>query len=213
MTRQRQGLHGIGPRGIQWVGPIAVSALVALGGWWTLSSVGDLQDEAAEAQTARELLAEDVDALRGQVLELGETPVAPPADDTVERVQGERGEQGLPGPSGPPGPRGPQGIPGIQGLTGPTGPPGASITGPEGPAGEPGTDGADGESIVGPQGPEGPPGPAGEDGEDGRGLTGDPEILLRDDGVCVLRFHYTDDTTTDTTLPDRFCRPDIEEPL
>lgn len=212
MTRQR--FRQAGPRGIQWVGPILVALLVAAAGWWTLTAVADLQDTATEGQIARELLAQDVDALRDQVLELGETPVAPSADDTVERVQGERGERGIPGPPGPVGPvgpRGPQGLHGIIGEVGPQGPAGESVTGPQGPAGEPGSDGVDGESIVGPEGPQGP---AGEPGEDGRGLIGTPELVTLDDGTCVLRFFYTiEPLTTDTPLPKRFCQPDIEEPL
>ncbi|HEU4544074.1 MAG TPA: hypothetical protein VFR23_23290 [Jiangellaceae bacterium] len=213
MTRQR--FRQAGPRGIQWVGPILVAVLVAAAGWWTLTAVADLQDSATEGTIARELLAQDVNALRDQVLELGEEPVAPPADDTVERVQGERGEQGIPGPPGPvgpPGPRGERGPQGEMGLRGIEGPPGESIVGPQGEPGEPGSDGVDGESIVGPEGPQGP---AGEPGEDGRGLADTPpEITTTDDGTCVLRFFYTiEPLTTETPLPKRFCQPDIEEPL
>lgn len=68
----------------------------------------------------------------------------------------------------------------------------------------------------------GPPGPScveefgleacrGDTGPEGRGLTGTPEILVNDAGECVLRFFYTDDTTTDTLLPDRFCKPPLVE--
>jgi hypothetical protein len=67
----------------------------------------------------------------------------------------------------------------------------------------------DGSTIVGPEGPQGP---AGADGADGRGLADTtPEVVITDDGACVLRFFYTDDTTTDTPLPVRFCRPPEEE--
>lgn len=128
-------------------------------------------------------LAGAVDELRVQVLNLGEEPVAPPAEDIVENPpsvvaipgpEGPRGPQGATGAPGspcqpanpncigPPGPIGPAGAAGSDGATGPagdtgaTGAPGESIVGPQGPQGETGVTGA-----TGPQGPAGPPGPAG----------------------------------------------------
>jgi hypothetical protein len=94
-------------------------------------------------------LSANNDALREQVLEQGEYPVAPPAEDVVDEAPDVQGPQGLPGPQGP------------RGFAGPTGPPGKD--GAAGADGAPGPSGADG--ATGATGPAGPSGPSGSDGK------------------------------------------------
>lgn len=193
-----------------WVLPIltavAIAGLLLIG----LNAYTGLSERADSGRAERDVLVEDVRVLREQVEQLGEVPAAPEPEERIEDAPGETELiPGPMGPVGPPGPRGLQGLPGMPGEPGEQGPAGESITGPQGPPGEPGEDGVDGESIVGPQGPQGPPG---DDGTDGRGLTGIPEIRTLEDGTCVLRLFYTaEPLTTDTPLPERFCRPELVE--
>lgn len=156
---------------IVWVLPILVAfgfaGLLLIG----LNAYTALSEQSDRGRAERDVLIEDVRALRDQVEELGEEPAAPEPEQRVEDAPDETtlipGPQGPMGPVGPPGPRGLQGLPGMPGEPGEQGPAGESVTGPQGPAGEPGTDGADGSSIVGPEGPQGPPGPAGPAGAEG----------------------------------------------
>lgn len=115
------------------------------------------RSELAHAEADRQALAADQEALRDQLIDLGEEPVVGPAG--VPGEPGERGpmgppgrdgrdgQDGAPGPAGPQGEQGPAGVDGVDGAQGPQGEPGP--TGPEGLPGEPG-----------PQGPQGEPGPA-----------------------------------------------------
>lgn len=129
-------------------------------------------------QSAIELLEEDTDQLRDQLVELGETPTTPDRDfpDVVE------------GPEGPQGPRGPGGRPPTQievrravaaYLTANPPRPGRPPTDAEIAAavaafcaageceGDTGPAGPQGETVVGPQGAQGPAGPQGETGPQG----------------------------------------------
>jgi hypothetical protein len=139
------------------------------------------RQEAAVRGQQRDDLAADVEALRQQLLELGQAPVVePPADPVV--VEGERGERGPAGESviGPPGSRGE---------------PGQSIVGPPGPAGRdstiPGPPGRD-STVPGPRGERGEPGPAGEPGEDS--TTPGPPGPQGERGPAVKSFTFEDRT-------------------
>ncbi|SDM77752.1 Collagen triple helix repeat-containing protein [Streptomyces wuyuanensis] len=143
----------------------AVAAALALAAFaWVVITMQGLSHDLREANTARDLLA-------AQVEQLGAKPVAGPPGSRGEPGRSIEGPPGPEGPQGDPGPTGPPGSPGAVGKTGPSGPIGA--TGPvgvgqTGPAGENGTDGADGPAgPVGPQGEQGPPGPQGPPGEPG----------------------------------------------
>jgi hypothetical protein len=134
---------------------LTVAALLAL----VLSALVDLtrevqaaRQEAAVRAEQRDRFAADVEALREQLLALGQTPRVDP-------------------PPGMPGPRGERGVPGARGERGI---PGRSIVGPPGPTGSPGPPGRD--SVVpGPRGEPGPAGPAGEKGDRGEpGPQGSP---------------------------------------
>lgn len=122
----------------------------------------------------------------------GEEPAAPAPNQLPSK--GDPGDTGAPGPVGPQGPAGkdsmvpgPQGLPGIQGLQGEVGQPGA-----QGPAGE---------SIVGPAGQNGADGAPGAPGEPGRGIASIACVApdAAQPQSTVLRFTYTDNTTTDIT--------------
>ena len=177
-------MRGIKPGGILWLATVLVVGLL-LGS--AMASIWQLRQDFEQAQ-------EDRDALRAQVVDLGETPVAPgPA--------GETGDQGPPGPRGEPGrdgrdgrdgesppclllpsqcvgPAGPQGPAGEDGADGQDGAPGEQ--GPAGPAGEPG-----------PAGPEGPQGPAGPQGEPGpscpEGYSLQPDLLRGEEVLVCTR--------------------------
>jgi hypothetical protein len=155
-------------------------------------------------------LSANNDALRSQVQDLGENPVAPPADSVT-------GQPGDPGPTGPPGPRGPSGSDGRDGTDGADGLTGvAGQTGPPGPVGAAGSSGADGQSITGPSGPSGPagadgapgaPGQPGTNGADGRGIA---SVVCEPDGTWTIT--YTDSTTSSTSGPCRIPDPIVIPP-
>lgn len=105
-------------------------------------------------------LSENNDALRDQVKQSGETPVAPPASSVVDGKNGADGVAGARGLNGFDGKDGKDGE-SIIGETGAAGADGESITGPTG---------ASGESIVGPTGDTGGTGSDGAAG--GTGATG-----------------------------------------
>lgn len=171
-------MRRIKPGGIMWLATVLVVGLL-LGS--AMASIWQLRHDFEQAQ-------EDRAALRAQVLDLGETPVAPgPA--------GERGDEGPPGPQGE---RGRDGRDGVDGespaclfepgrCVGPAGP-----AGPQGPAGRDGVDGQDGtpgepgpageQGPAGPAGPQGPQGEPGPDCPDGYSLQPD---LLRGEEVLV----------------------------
>jgi hypothetical protein len=93
-----------------------------------------------------------VEALRAQLLALGEEPVVGPVE-TIAGEQGERGDRGPRGPRGRDGADGEDGLNGADGIDGAPGPAGeAGATGATGPQGETG--------ATGPAGPQGPAGPA-----------------------------------------------------
>jgi len=134
-----------------WRKALAVGASVAFAaGVIALSVTAVAQSVALQQQgSVIATLSANNDALREQVIEQGEQPVAPPSDEVTDEAPT------VPGPQGQPGPQGPRGEPGEDGKDGPAGPPG--------PAGTNGTDGAAG--ATGATGPAGPAGPSGAPGE------------------------------------------------
>lgn len=150
-------------------------------------------------------LSQNSDALREQVKDSGEVPVAPPAR-SVTGERGEQGARGLPGPQGPEGDAGPRGDIGLPGQTGPQGPAGKDGSpGSTGPSGANGADGSPG--PAGPQGPQGVPGPAGPAGADGRGVAA---VECQADGTWLIT--YTDLSTTTADGPCRAVIPEIPTP-
>ena len=128
---------GLGPNvvtGIAVVGLLAVMVFLMVG----------ITDRDAKITQ----LSASTDALRVQVQEQGEIPVAPPA----ETVTGEPGETGLQGPRGFRGDRGDTGLIGTAGIPG--------VAGAAGGIGGQGADGADG--AAGATGAGGTNGTAGE---------------------------------------------------
>ncbi len=140
------------------VGALVLGAVIA----WIVLTVQQMSGELQDANTARDLLAR-------QVQQLGEKPVAgPPGSrgDPGEAVRGRRGPQGPQGDPGEPGPSGKAGATGKSGSAGKHGEAGQNGSdGAPGPAGSDGAAGAAG--PPGPQGAQGEPGPAGPRGEDG----------------------------------------------
>lgn len=145
---------------------VAVAAFAVLLGL-VAGQVVTQGDRLEDSEQDRVALAEDVEALRSQLLEMGVRPSAPPP---TAGERGERGERGDRGERGPRGEAGEPGPPGAPGAPGPAGPPGEDSTipgpagpagpaGPPGPAGAPGAPGAD-STVPGPPGPQGEPGPA-----------------------------------------------------
>lgn len=129
-------------------------------------------------------LTADNSALRDQVIELGQRPVAPPAEDRAVEV-------GLPGPQGPTGstgPRGFQGEPGRDGKDGLNGKDGA--TGAAGQNGQNGTDGAPGQ--------QGAPGPAGVNGLNGQAPVSWSFEILGVPYTCVRTDPFNDNAPTYT---------------
>lgn len=169
---------------LHWRGLVTLCAIVALFGiaWATWHRIdadratADRNYAAALAEADRRggvvsTLVGDVRALRQQVVEEGETPVAPDPTRAVEDlpdrmevpvpIPGPRGLTGSPGPSGSPGRDGSDGSDGTSGVDGAPGVVGP--TGPAGPQGEPGATGPQGEQ--GPRGDTGEQGPAGPAGQ------------------------------------------------
>ena len=138
------------------LGPNVVTAIAVAG---LLAAMVFLMVGTTDRDAKIDRLSAGNDALRVQVQEQGEIPVAPPA----ETVTGETGAEGLQGPRGFTGDRGDAGVIGIAGIPGQTGSPGVDGAG--------GADGADGADSVtpGPVGATGAdsttPGPAGPAGE------------------------------------------------
>jgi hypothetical protein len=143
------------------VASVAVVVALIVGGNALLARE-HIEDDLDAAMAGSSALADDVDVLREQIEATGQTPAAPPADETLEDVENDTGVVLVPGPRGEPG------RDGVDGAAGPPGPPGkdgASIEGPKGdtgPAGADGTDGTDGTNGV--DGADGAP------GADGRGI-------------------------------------------
>lgn len=152
-----------------WAAAVLVAGVLlgsGLASIYTLrQDFADTTEALATAREERGHLADDVDALRSQLIDLGQKPTVP-APKPGER--GEPGGQGAQGQRGEPGRDGRDGITpacwfiesqcvgaaGPQGGIGPAGP-----SGPAGPAGPAGADGA-----PGPAGADGAPGPAGPQG-------------------------------------------------
>ncbi len=140
--------------------------LLALFYWQSRQEADELHDKAdALSETVGTSddvigdLAGDVEALRSQLLGLGERPVAPDPEVTIREVVGPVGPAGAPG----------VGIQGVAGRDGRDGTDGitpacwfeqAQCQGADGTDGIDGNDGAD-STVPGPQGP------AGDDGADG----------------------------------------------
>lgn len=154
---------------------------------------------ARDAAAQRDALADDVDELRSQVQGLGQTPVAPPAETTLEEVVEEDGAEALaPAPTATvrvpvPGPTGPAGAPGPAGADGLPGTADDGVDGRDGADGGPGTDGADGAP--------------GAPGAEGRGVAGVECVGEGAESRWVVT--YTDGTTSSSGGP---CRVDQPEP-
>ena len=146
------------------VGALVLGAVIA----WIVLTIQQMSGELQDANTARDLLAR-------QVQQLGEKPVAGPPGSrgdpgkTIRGPRGARGPQGEPGEPGPSGPSGKAGATGKSGSAGKNGQAGeAGQNGSDGAPGPAGSDGAAGAAgSPGPQGPQGEPGPAGPAGKDG----------------------------------------------
>lgn len=204
------------------LGAIAAGILVAMAAVALVIWVFVVSDRAKDAEetadTATEGLAavaEALDVTRSQVEDLGEEPVAPPAEEIVEDVdtggdpvlipgpQGERGPRGETGVTGPPGidgKDGAAGLPGPPGATGPTGP--AGETGATGETGLTGETGATGEpGPIGPAGPQGETGATGAAGPAGVGIA-DIQVVQVDAKECHLIVILTDGTRIDAGAVD-----------
>jgi hypothetical protein len=111
----------------------------------------------------------NTEALRAQIVALGEEPVVGPTPDPVVGERGPAGTNGRDGRDGADGEDGEDGADGEDGIAGALGPVGATgpagPAGPQGEAGPAGPQGATGET--GPAGAAGPQGPAGATGATG----------------------------------------------
>ncbi len=199
------------------VGSTIVGVLLTLG---LLGALLFLMLRVTEQDSTIDQLSRNNDALREQVNDLGQNPVAPPA----ESVTGNSPSTGQPGPSGDAGPRGPQGdpgrpptaaeiftavdvycaahnacqgAPGLPGRDGLNGAP-STVPGPQGPAGTAST-------VPGPQGPQGEPGTAGAPGTPGANGRGVNTIECQADGSWLIT--YTDGSTSTTSGPCRIPDP------
>lgn len=141
-------------------GPNTVALLLTIG---LLGSLvfGMVTIDSQNRQIAQ--LSSNSDALREQVKDAGDKPVAPPA----KSVTGDAGKDGQIGPRGFTGDEGPRGDIGVAGLLGAVGPVGSNgLNGLDGMTGATGADGADGApGADGATGPKGDTGAAGADGE------------------------------------------------
>lgn len=148
--------------------------------WWQSDKRADEADDEVSALsetigTSDEVigdLAADVSALRDQLIEAGERPVAPEPGVTIREIAGPQGEQGATGAQGSAGRDGRDGVDGTDGITPACWFEQAQCVGPAGPPGPSGADGVDGQNgadstVPGPQGPQGPAGADGADGADG----------------------------------------------
>lgn len=163
------------PGAFLWiVGMLVTALLIGL----AVSSFLDLRSDFEQANDEAASRADDVEALRSQLIALGETPdvETPARGETGE--QGERGPQGIAGRDGAAGPAGPVGATGPAGEQGPAGP-----EGPAGPAGADGAAGVPGEP--GPPGPAGPQGPAGPNCPSGYSLQ--PDTIRGDEVLLCTR--------------------------
>lgn len=192
---------------------VALGALIVVGLGYLLAALinltGEVRDQRQEERARegmRAALASDVEALRSQLLALGQVPDAGPPPP--ELVPGPAGPAGLPGPQGSPGAPGTPGADGQAfigppGIAGDEGSPGAD--GAAGDDGEPGQDGAD-STVPGPSGADGADGAPGEDGADStvpgpqgeQGPPGEPGA----DGRPPESFVFTDSTGREHTCRD-----------
>lgn len=213
---------------------IALGILLILGClMWTVWSINSSKQEAEDASTSANALADQVAAAceEGSV-EVGGRDICKKADQVKKNVdQGEEGPEGPRGPRGLPGPRstipGPAGSPGEDGedsdIPGPAGEPGedgepgeqgapgedSDVPGPTGAPGEdstaPGPKGSKGEKgSKGDKGNTGPPGPKGEKGSPGS--DGKPGRGISDVSCTSdgdWQFDFTDGTTITVTGPCR----------
>jgi hypothetical protein len=171
--------------------------LVVILGFVYRNDALNTQDELEQAEVDRAIVAKNVDELRDQVMELGEEPVVPPAQDIIddeitdielipgpEGEKGEKGDKGDPGDDAPP-PSvnmltdalrrlcgdclGPRGLPGEDGATGPAPDDVAVQTALTAICGDcRGADGIDGlDGTDGADGTDGTNGTNGADGQDG----------------------------------------------
>ncbi|TSI11978.1 collagen-like protein [Brevibacterium aurantiacum] len=159
---------------------------------WTLWSINMSKQEADEATTSANALADQVaTACEDGAVKVDGRDICTKAQQVKKNVDepeagpaGPRGRQGVPGPrSTVPGPAGEPGEDGqdseVPGPTGETGEPGdqgapgedSEIPGPVGEPGKPGVPGEDGSTVVGPPGAKGE---KGEKGDKGESVTGPP---------------------------------------
>lgn len=191
---------------------IIVAALTLAAGMVGLTAANISQSITAHEQAALiAQLANNSDALRDQVKDAGDTPVAPSSDVVVEDSgsEGAPGVNGRDGSSGVDGVNGANGIDGLPGVAGPAGAPGeagADFTtqpadGRPGIAGAPGPVGATGaDSAV--------PGPAGADGAAGPVGVGIYAISCQPDGSWLITL--TDSTELTAAGPCRIPETPIE---
>lgn len=186
--------------------PLVIGAAIALAAAMIgLTATGTSQSITIGNQASLiQTLSENSDALRDQVKDSGETPIAPQAKVVV-------GEAGKAGEAGSQGPRGLDGAPGPQGdmgLPGQTGPPG--LNGAPGAPGSPGSDGSNG--APGPPGPAGAdstvPGPAGPPGADGAaGAPGQPPAGWTYTDRLGMNYQCTRTEPFDPAAPTYVCAP------
>ncbi len=157
----------ITPLVLTFLAAVAVTlALFAYLYWQSDDRADDLQSENAASGVVSSSLATDVEALRAQILALGERPVAPDPEVTVREVIRETGEQGVAGLQGVQGIQGLAGRDGRDSITPACGFEAAQCQGAAGVDGRDGLDGAPGadSTVPGPQGPQGSQGIQGSPG-------------------------------------------------
>lgn len=144
------------------------------------------RQEAAMRGEQRDDLARAVEALRGQLLSLGETPKIGPPAEPIPGPVGDRGERGVPGRDGRSvvGPAGPA----------PPGPMPSPIPGPPGRDGRDGKDGKDGGGLDHPRPTR--QGRAGRTRRKGRGG--------RQPRTVAVHLHPTGGRSAHVRLPARF---------
>lgn len=164
-------------------GALVLGAVMA----WIVLTVQHLGGQLQDANSARDLLARQVQTLGGK-------PVAgPPGSrgDPGRTVRGPAGPRGATGPAGPEGSAGPAGQSGAKGPAGAAGAAGKDgASGSDGAAGADGAAGKDGTAgQPGPQGPQGEPGPAGPAGPAGKdGANGTDGAPGRDGQTCPVGY-------------------------
>lgn len=184
--------------------PLVILAALAVAGAMvglTIASTAQtitISGQAALIQT----LSQNSDALRDQVKDAGQKPVAPESDAVV-------GEAGAAGTDGLDGARGPRGLAGTDGLDGAAGVAGIDstaigATGDAGAAGTAGQDGTDGgQGATGPAGTDGAPGADGAAGA--AGTSGEPPSSWTTTDRTGKTYTCTRTESFDATAPTYTC--------